>query len=200
MNSNAEQISDEDLASTISDDGRLSSEVREPSDQGLVEAGIPPEIKDSSTNADLEEEPFSVNDFDEDIEGANPVLTESESLPDQSEESAIPQAVSSASSFDLDKSENESLPAGQVSEFRKTLSALSRQLEVDRLTFLYQKLHADGNELPSLDKIASDIRGDSTLHPMGDHDLYSKRPLARLQGWISGLSFGVGRRAKKFSR
>ena len=200
MNSNAEQISDEDLASTISDDGRLSSEVREPSDQGLVEAGIPPEIKDSSTNADLEEEPFSVNDFDEDIEGANPVSTASEPLPDQSEESAIPQAVSSASSFDLDKSENESLPAGQVSEFRKTLSALSRQLEVDRLTFLYQKLHADGNELPSLDKIASDIRGDSTLHPMGDHDLYSKRPLARLQGWISGLSFGVGRRAKKFSR
>ena len=200
MNSNAEQISDEDLASTISDDGRLSSEVREPSDQGLVEAGIPPEIKDSSTNADLEEEPFSVNDFDEDIEGANPVSAESESLPDQSEESAIPQAVSSTSSLDVDKSENESLPAGQVSEFRKTLSALSRQLEVDRLTFLYQKLHADGNELPSLDKIASDIRGDSTLHPMGDHDLYSKRPLARLQGWISGLSFGVGRRAKKFSR
>jgi len=200
MNSNAEQISDEDLASTISDDGRLSSEVREPSDQGLVEAGIPPEIKDSSTNADLEEEPFSVNDFDEDIEGANPVSTASEPLPDQSEESAIPQAVSSTSSLDVDKSENESLPAGQVSEFRKTLSALSRQLEVDRLTFLYQKLHADGNELPSLDKIASDIRGDSTLHPMGDHDLYSKRPLARLQGWISGLSFGVGRRAKKFSR
>lgn len=200
MNSNAEQISDEDLASTISDDGRLSSEVRESSDQGLVEAGIPPEIKDSSINADLEEEPFSVNDFDEDIEGANPVSTASEPLPDQSEESAIPQAVSSTSSLDVDKSEYESLPAGQVSEFRKTLSALSRQLEVDRLTFLYQKLHADGNELPPLDKIASDIRGDSTLHPMGDHDLYSKRPLARLQGWISGLSFGVGRRAKKFSR
>ena len=70
MNSNAEQISDEDLASTISEDGRLSSEVREPSDQGLVEAGIPPEIKDSSTMAGLEEEPFSVNDFDEDIDDA----------------------------------------------------------------------------------------------------------------------------------
>lgn len=198
MNSNAEQISDEDLASTISEDGRLSSEVREPSDQGLVEAGIPPEIKDSSTMAGLEEEPFSVNDFDEDIDGA--ASTENETFPNQQEESPDIHAVSSTFSSDTDNSENEALPAGQVSEFRKTLSALSRQLEVDRLTFLYQKLHADGNELPSLDKIASDIRGDSTLHPMGDHDLYSKRPLARLQGWISGLSFGVGRRAKKFSR
>jgi hypothetical protein len=200
MNSNAEQISDEDLASTISVDGRLSSEVSEPSDQGLVEAGIPPEIKDSSTMADLEEEPFSVNDFDEDIEGANSASPESELSPDHLEESATTPAANSALSSGADDFENEALPAGQVSEFRKTLSALSRQLEVDRLTFLYQKLHAEGNELPSLDKIASDIRGDSTLHPMGDDDLYSKRPLARLQGWISGLAFGVGRRAKKFSR
>jgi hypothetical protein len=38
------------------------------------------------------------------------------------------------------------------------------------------------------------------LHALGDHDLYSKRPIARLQGWISGLSFGFARRAKKFSR
>ena len=198
MNSNAEQISDEDLASTISEDGRLSSEVREPSNQGLVEAGIPPEIKDSSTMAGLEEEPFSVNDFDEDVDGA--ASTENESSPVQQEASPTTHAVRSTFSSDMDDSENEALPAGQVSEFRKTLSALSRQLEVDRLTFLYQKLHADGNDLPSLDKIASDIRGDSTLHPMGDDDLYSKRPLARLQGWISGLAFGVGRRAKKFSR
>ena len=200
MNSNAEQISDEDLASTISVDGRLSSEVSEPSDQGLVEAGIPPEIEDSSTMADLEEEPFSVKDFDEDIEGANSASLESESSPDHLEESATTPDANSALSSGADDFENEALPAGQVSEFRKTLSALSRQLEVDRLTFLYQKLHAEGNELPSLDKIASDIRGDSTLHPMGDDDLYSKRPLARLQGWISGLAFGVGRRAKKFSR
>ena len=92
------------------------------------------------------------------------------------------------------------LPNGQVAEFRQTLSALSRQLEIDRLTFLYQQLQADGNELPPLDRIASDIKGESALHPLGDQDIYSKRPLARLQGWISGLSFGVGRRAKKFSR
>ena len=110
MNSNEEHISDEDLASTISVDGRLSSEVSEPSDQGLVEAGIPPEIEDSSTMADLEEEPFSVKDFDEDIEGANSASLESESSPDHLEESATTPDANSALSSGADDFENEALP------------------------------------------------------------------------------------------
>ena len=65
---------------------------------------------------------------------------------------------------------------------------------------LYKHMKEEGTPLPDLGKIASDIRGDSQLQPIGDEDLYSKRPLARLQGWIAGLSFGIGRRAKKFSR
>ncbi len=204
MNSQAEQISDEDLASKISDDGHLSTDDTESADQGVVEAGIPPGMNDSAENADTEEEPFSIDDFDEEFE----VKSQSNQIDQPAEEVKSDQARTGQSSdtssviqtIEENEASDDLLPNGQVSEFRKTLSALSRQLEVDRLTFLYQKLHADGNELPSLDKIASDIRGDSTLHPMGDNDLYSKRPLARLQGWISGLSFGVGRRAKKFSR
>ena len=199
----SEQISDDDLASSISDDGRLSSDAFSGDEDGIVEAGIPPETTGSSADEELNEEPFSVDDFDSDMSIAEvsnqkerpsgmDAITENtiieDSLPNQRNSTPI-------------VNQEEAIPSGQVTEFRQTLSALSRQLEIDRLTFLYQQLQSRGNdELPSLDSIASDIKGETALHPMGDQDLYSKRPLARLQGWISGLSFGVGRRAKKFSR
>ena len=198
----SEEITDEALASSISDDGRLSSEAFEPGEEGIVEAGIPPQSTDPSDSEELNEEPFSVGDFDADmvIEEKPPVSQPPDDSPEDLEtrvaDTKITPSVPSPSVEDT----SNNLPAGEVAEFRKTLSALSRQLEVDRLTFLYQQLQADGNELPALDRIASDIRGDSPLHPLGDQDLYSTRPLSRLQGWISGLSFGVGRRAKKFSR
>lgn len=201
----SEQITDEALASSISDDARLSSESFEQGEEGIVEAGIPPQSNDPNDSAELNEEPFSVSDFDADmVVNESPAENQaSENLNDDSIEdlppSAPPILPDSSDSVVIEEGAT-SLATGQVAEFRKTLSALSRQLEVDRLTFLYQQLQADGNELPALDRIASDIRGDSPLYPHGDQDLYSKRPLARLQGWISGLTFGVGRRAKKFSR
>ena len=205
----SEQITDEALASSISDDGRLSSEAFSADEEGIVEAGIPPPIQDLSEEG-LDEEAFSVDDFDADL-SIEDHTDQKTNGPNSNEEAAVSQETKEASlliersSPDQQQSKQSEkqtgeLPNGQVTEFRKTLSALSRQLEIDRLTFLYQQLQADGNELPSLDKIASDIKGESILHPQGDEDLYSKRPLARLQGWISGLSFGVGKRAKKFSR
>ena len=198
----SEEITDEALASSISDDGRLSSEAFEQGEEGIVEAGIPPQSTDPADSEELNEEPFSVGDFDADmVIDEKPSVTQTpDDLPEDLESQvAVTQNTPSAKSLSVEDTSN-NLPAGEVAEFRKTLSALSRQLEVDRLTFLYQQLQADGNELPALDRIASDIRGDSPLHPLGDQDLYSTRPLSRLQGWISGLSFGVGRRAKKFSR
>ena len=198
----SEEITDEALASSISDDGRLSSEAFEPGEEGIVEAGIPPQSTDPKDSEELNEEPFSVGDFDADMvieEKPSDTQTPDDSAVDLETRVAVTKKTPSGSSFSGEDTSN-NLPAGEVAEFRKTLSALSRQLEVDRLTFLYQQLQADGNELPALDRIASDIRGDSPLHPLGDQDLYSTRPLSRLQGWISGLSFGVGRRAKKFSR
>ena len=197
----SDQLSDEALASSISDDGRLSSDAFDSDEEGIVEAGIPPQTG-SAEDAELEEETFSVDDFDSDMSiEANPdplpaSSPSNENAPTEVEDTF---AATPEKSADPDRSAHPQAN-GQVAEFRKTLTALSRQLEVDRLTFLYQQLQAEGNELPSLDRIASDIKGDSPLHPLGDQDLYSKRPLARLQGWISGLSFGVGRRAKKFSR
>lgn len=201
----SEQITDEALASSISDDGRLSSESSQQSDEGIVEAGIPPPSNDPTDSVELNEEPFSVSDFDADIvKDESPASNQaSENLKEGSIEelsNPSPPILADSSDSTIIEEGTTSSATGQVAEFRKTLSALSRQLEVDRLTFLYQQLQADGNELPTLDRIASDIRGDSPLHPQGGQDLYSKRPLARLQGWISGLSFGVGRRAKKFSR
>ncbi|MDG1356065.1 MAG: hypothetical protein P8P90_07435 [Opitutales bacterium] len=198
----SEEITDEALASSISDDGRLSSEAFEPGEEGIVEAGIPPQSTDPKDSEELNEEPFSVGDFDADMvieEKPSVTQTPDDSPVDLETRVAVTKNMPSTSSLSGEDTSN-NLPAGEVAEFRKTLSALSRQLEVDRLTFLYQQLQADGNELPALDRIASDIRGDSPLHPLGDQDLYSTRPLSRLQGWISGLSFGVGRRAKKFSR
>ena len=199
---NSEQISDEALASRISDDGRLSSDAFSGDEDGIVEAGIPPETTGSSAEEELNEEAFSVDDFDSDMsiaEVSNP-KEDTSGMDAVTENTVIDDSLHPETNSTPIVKQKETIPAGQVTEFRQTLSALSRQLEIDRLTFLYQQLQSRGNELPSLDSIASDIKGEASLHPMGDQDLYSKRPLARLQGWISGLSFGVGRRAKKFSR
>jgi len=200
----SDQITDEALASSISDDGRLSSEAFDADEEGIVEAGIPPQALDSGEGDQLSEEAFSVDDFDADLSIDDSVKSTESSVSNVADDSSSEKnnrigdtEVAAVKSVDK---KNAPSSNGQVAEFRKTLSALSRQLEVDRLTFLYQQLQADGNELPSLERIASDIKGEATLHALGDHDLYSKRPLARLQGWISGLSFGLGRRAKKFSR
>ena len=54
--------------------------------------------------------------------------------------------------------------------------------------------------LSSSAQIASDITGKKLLKPMGDCDQFGKRPSARLEGWVSGLSFGANKRAKKFSK
>ena len=62
----SEQITDEALASSISDDGRLSSEAFADDEEGIVEAGIPPQSKDASDDGELDEEAFSVDDFDAD--------------------------------------------------------------------------------------------------------------------------------------
>jgi len=196
----SDQISDEALASSISDDGRLSSEAFDSDEEGIVEAGIPPQIPGSDDSGELSEEPFSVDDFDTGLSMEEPAETRNSNevsiaSTEIAEEMKPDEPLLAEDVQRPDPSDN-----GQVAEFRKTLSALSRQLEVDRLTFLYQQLEADGNDLPTLEKIASDIKGDASLHALGDHDLYSKRPIARLQGWISGLSFGFARRAKKFSR
>jgi len=89
---------------------------------------------------------------------------------------------------------------GDVAQFRQTLAGLSEQLEIDRLAFLHKKVENHGVNLPTLNEIASDISGEKIINHVGDCDLYSQRPKARLEGWMSGLSFGISKRAKKFSK
>ena len=89
---------------------------------------------------------------------------------------------------------------GDVAQFRKSLAGLSRQLELDRLTLLHKALSDNGEVLPTLGQIADDISGVKPLSSDGDCDEYGRRSSSRLEGWLSGLSFGAKRRAKKFPR
>ena len=198
-----ENPTDDELADLMND-----SEVSDKSDEGVagVEAGIPPEMP-SEDGTVSDEETFSMDDFDEamstsDIDSS----AERESqkaevkVTDQADVVAIndtPEEVVSTPSPSFKEDQN---GAGDVSEFRKSLANLSRQLEIDKLALLHKTLSGNGENLPSLGQIADDIHGNSSLCPDGDLDSYSHRPAARLEGWISGLSFGSSRRAKKFSK
>lgn len=195
MDPQNDQISDEELAESIDENGVLSS--AEGADSGgFVESAI----QNDASN----DEKFSVDDFDMALEGTTNLQTSlSNSLAEENDGSTHVSAEdASLNNEHLEKNNRaDSLESnGDVAEFRKTLSDLSRQLEVDRITLLHNKLRKKGKRVPDLSLIASDIKGDSQLHPVGDEDLYSKRPFSRLQGWIVGLSFGIGRRAKKFRR
>jgi len=192
MDSRTSQISDEDLAGRIEEDSMLSS-TESVSDEGLLESGM--------TLEQEHEEKFSLDDFDstapsevrvEERESPNPLTVEDlgdGDVPPLQQPTSVKREVINPGS---------AAPDGEVAEFRKTLSDLSRQLEIDRLTFLHNRLREGGKSVPDLASIASDIRGDQPIHPIGDRDIYSKRPFSRLQGWIVGLSFGIGRRAKRF--
>jgi hypothetical protein len=205
-----EENSDEELANLMADNENVDEAETDGNDKGgAVEAGIPPQLDDSSPEVDSSEESFSINDFEEDFqpqsnlsevgvegEASDEVVIKSEqeivdSSAEKPEDNLIESPVRPVS-----KTNGE----GDVAQFRQTLASLSRQLELDRLAFLHKSLQDSGETLPSLNEIASDISGEKLLKPAGDYDLFGKRPTARLDGWLSGLSFGVSKRAKKFSK
>ena len=203
-----ENPTDDELADLMNDSE--SSDVSDEAAAG-VEAGIPPEVP-SEDGPVSNEETFSMDDFDEEMStsipltGAEPETkkpniktSEQEEVVAVSDPSGVssPEEMVAAPSPSFKEKQN---GAGDVAEFRKSLANLSRQLEIDKLTFLHKTLSENGESLPSLEQIADDIHGNSSLCPDGDLDSYSHRPAARLEGWISGLSFGASRRAKKFSK
>ena len=174
-----------------------------------VEVGIPPSINDDD-GFNAEEEKFSMDDFDSELTPSSSVSQVSQDLSNEAKET-IPE-VDERMLGSIPEDESSSIPNadssrgshvngdGDVTEFRKSLANLSRQLEIDKLALLHEAVSDSGEKLPSLDEIAEDIQGQKPLFPDGDCDHYSKRPAARLDGWISGLSFGMNRRAKKFSK
>jgi hypothetical protein len=202
-----EDTTDEQLADLIADPDTVDqSDAIEDISAGSVEVGIPPQLNQEGDGVDSSEESFSINDFDEDFHADNP------SNQNVEKEDSVDLPVSEAEITDSAEDqqnpiiENSNKPNssqngdGDVAQFRQTLASLSRQLELDRLAFLHKSLQDSGEQLPSLNEIASDITGKRLIKPSGDLDQYGKRPAARLEGWLSGLSFGVSKRAKKFSK
>lgn len=208
MNVPEENPTDEELANLVNEDATDSS-LSESGEDGTVEMGVPPALE-GEEELDSSEESFSISDFEsnlssqddsgsQDIEASvdqtvEDLVEDSETTPTEAE------AVSHAQEVPSPIQSHSTNGSGGVAEFRKTLANLSRQLEIDRLAFLHKELEDRGEKLPSLSQIADDIHGSHPLFPEGDCDLYGKRPAARLEGWISGLSFGASRRAKKFSK
>ena len=206
MTDSPEQPSDEELSELIDDEEKT---VDNDSDQGEggVEVGIPPAVEEEG-DVDASEEKFSMDDFDSADVVENPI-EEKIIADEETEEVAVQEESEQAPEEPLPnespEQKEEDVPeangsGGGVAEFRKTLSNLSRQLEIDRLAFLHQSMKDRGEKVPSLSQIAADIQGTKPMVPQGDCDQYGNRPSARLDGWVSGLSFGTSRRAKKFSK
>jgi hypothetical protein len=187
--------SDEELADIMAD-----PEVVEADDLGAdpssatMEGIIPPAVEDEN-GVVSDEEPFSIDDFEESFtaEGDNGQdSAESEELePETGHSYDLPEGGSDAAA-----------PAeeGEVADFRRSLAKLAAQAELDRIAFLRDGLAKRGDPVPTLEEIAADVKGEKLLQPEGDFDLYGCRPNARLEGWQVGLAFGVPRRAKRFSK
>ena len=189
MSSNPDNNLDDELSNMIDDsEGDSVDQLNE----GIVEAGIPPDISEQST--DSVDESFSKDDFEAELQVSDKSEQNGHSIPQSSE--TEPSAITEAEPHSTSNSES----LGGVSEFRESLSELSRQVELDRLTFLHGKVSESGKKIPGLNEIASDINGSKPMFPAGDCDVYDKRPSSRLDGWITGLSFGSNRRAKKFQK
>jgi len=202
-----EDTTDEQLADLIADpDTTDQSDANEDVSAGSVEVGIPPQLNQDGDGVDSSEESFSINDFDEDFHADKPPSQDVEKeasvdLPDEEVQNADSTEDHKSPIIENNNKPNSSQNGdGDVAQFRQTLASLSRQLELDRLAFLHKSLQDSGEQLPSLNEIASDITGKRLIKPSGDLDQYGKRPAARLEGWLSGLSFGVSKRAKKFSK
>ena len=207
MDTPPEDTTDEQLADLIADPDTVDqSDPNEDISAGSVEVGIPPQLNQEGDEVDSSEESFSINDFDEDFHADTRPSQEVEKeasvdLPVEEAEIADSAEDQQSPIIENNNKPNSSQNGdGDVAQFRQTLASLSRQLELDRLAFLHKSLQDSGEQLPSLNEIASDITGKRLIKPSGDLDQYGKRPAARLEGWLSGLSFGVSKRAKKFSK
>jgi len=186
--------SDEELADIMADpEVAEADDLETDASSATVEGIIPPAVEDED-GVESEEEPFSMDDFEESF------TAEGDNGQDSEESEKLePEA---AHSYDLPEGSVAAAPAeeGEVADFRRSLANLAVQAELDRIAFLRDGLAKRGDPVPTLEEIAADVKGDKLLQPEGDCDLYGRRPNARLEGWQVGLAFGVPRRAKRFSK
>ena len=144
MDPQNDQISDEELAESIDENGVFSSS-EGTSSEGFVESAI--------QNDAGNDEKFSIDDFDMPLDGATNHQAPSRSSPEKENDRSTTvseEGTSSSNNDHLDKNNGaDSLESnGDVAEFRKTLSDLSRQLEVDRITLYTTNLEIREKEFP----------------------------------------------------
>ncbi len=105
----------------------------------------------------------------------------------------VPEVVAPAGSTDPASSEDEQA-------FRSQVGGLAAADDVERIITLRRTLVQRGESPPSLTDVAADVLGSQLVAPEGDCDFYGNRPSSRAQGWVTGLSFGAQRRAKRFAK
>lgn len=207
MDTPSEDTTDDELADLMADpDLDVPASVDGSEHSAGVEVGIPPSLEGDDGEITSTDESFSVDDFEEDFHSKSAPeerANNRDTLSSEQDTTAHAQDVEENLNSNIDPNSTNEVNGhdeGDVAKFRKTLSSLSRQLELDRLTFLHKAMIEQGENVPTLTQIASDITGEKLIKAQGDCDLYGKRPSTRFEGWVSGLSFGVSKRAKKFSK
>ena len=144
MDTSSEDLNDQELADLMADpDVECKEEEKTDDGVGGVEGGIPPEIMDDPS-IDSSEEAMSIDDFDDSDsnepsnEEGNPVdsasSVEAEVIAPDPIVSVPPQSEVTNGSAPHAHDE------GDVAQFRKSLSNLSRQLELDRLALMHKTL------------------------------------------------------------
>ena len=93
-------------------------------------------------------------------------------------------------------------PASSEEEqaFRSQVGGLAAPYDVEHIITLRRALVQRGESPPALTDVAADVMGSQLVAPEGDCDFYGTRPSSRAQGWVTGLSFGSQRRAKRFAK
>ena len=136
----------------------------------------------------------------EDVDVSDPALAdimaddgpETESS-DEPAPAPAPAVIAPTGSTDPASSEEEQ-------DFRSKVGGLAATDDVELIIALRRKLVQRGESPPSLADVAADVNGSQLVSPEGDCDFYSTSPSSRAQGWVSGLSFGAQRRAKRFAK
>lgn len=137
----------------------------------------------------------------EDVDVSDPALADIMADDEPGEESADP-TESAPVSAPVAAPEESADPASADEEqsFRTQVTGVAAAEDVERIIFLRRAIVERGANVPSLADIAADVTGTQLVAPEGVCDSYGSRPGGRAQGWVSGLSFGSSRRAKRFAK
>ena len=123
--------SDEELADIMADPEVVEADDLEAdASSGTVEGIIPPAVEDED-GVESDEEPFSIDDFEESF------TAEGDNGQDPAE--SVELEPEAAHSYDLPQGESVSVaPAdeGEVADFRRSLANLAAHAELDRIAFL----------------------------------------------------------------